>query len=100
MHGSRVLYSKDAVDQRFVDLYKLKRAKENFKIHAGKEHTFNQEMIRDVSDLLHPGETNEPYNVLASMTSSQMSVHDNFSVPPILAERGEVNGAGSYGRAH
>ena len=43
MQGSRVFHSKDAVDQRFVDLYKLKRGKENFKIHGGKERTFNRE---------------------------------------------------------
>ena len=52
MQGSRVFYSKDAVDQRFVDLYKLKRGKENFKFHAAKERTFNQEEIRDYSDIL------------------------------------------------
>ena len=78
MHSSRVLHSKDAVDQRFVDLFKLKRAKENFKIHAGKERTFNQEEVKDVSDLLlHPGVTNEPYKAQDLMSSSQMSVHKN-----------------------
>ena len=38
-HGTRIFKSTDAVDKRFVDLYKLQRFKQDFKNHARKEPT-------------------------------------------------------------
>lgn len=50
-HGSRVFQSKGIIDQRLVNIYRLKRFKEDFKIHKGKECRFIKEETKDVKDI-------------------------------------------------
>ena len=43
-NGSRILRSNQALDKRIVNIYKLKRFAEDYKIHKSKQLLFNSTM--------------------------------------------------------